>query len=359
MIKKVIAPLIIGLLFFSVGCNRVNRAVNESEELKNSVESIYFNNEIAISVAEEYMDALKRNNLEKIKRLSNNEIDKNIIINPNKELEITGIKQVGAAQLGNKSMFKFDVTRAKYGEPKADLEQYYLEVGKSEDEEYKVSKLKATQLYSVFLDGEKLKIRKDDDVEINTLIDLKSIPDKAYPKVNVIDIAKVDVPKEAFSAIEISFSGDKVAVSTYKGEDSYIGVVDVEDAKQTATKEGEDEGQKEEKEDKTLGKKITTLDILNGCKVSSLNFSDDDGYIVVNYVKGNGRRFKVYQNNGSIVALELDDIFAEEEYNLIYEKIQDNNIVMNVTPIVNSKDTESGLIGRYKISLKDFKLEKL
>ncbi len=57
---------------------------------------------------------------------------------------------------------------------------------------------------------------------------------------------------------------------------------------------------------------------------------------------------------GSIVSLELDDIFAEEEYNLIYERIQDNNIIMNVTPIIKSNNTESGLIGRYKISLKDF-----
>ena len=110
---------------------------------------------------------------------------------------------------------------------------------------------------------------------------------------------------------------------------------------------------------KTLGKKITSLDVLNGCKISSLNFSDDDGYVVVNYVKGNGTRFKVYQSGGSIVSLELDDIFAEEEYNLIYERIQDNNIIMNVTPIIKSNNTESGLIGRYKISLKDFKLEKL
>ena len=275
------------------------------------------------------MEALKSNDLEKIKRLSDKEVDKNIIISPSKELEITGIKQVGSAQLGNKTMFKFYVTRTKEGEPKADLEQYYLEVRKTEEGEYKVSELKSTELYSVFLDKDKLKIRKDDDVEINTLIDLKSIPDKIYPKVNVIDVAKVDVPKEAFSAVEISFSGDKVAISTYKGEDSYIGVVDVEDAQETASKEGEDEGGKEDEknDDKTLGK--------------------------------NGTRFKVYQSGGSIVSLELDDIFAEEEYNLIYERIQDNNIIMNVTPIIKSNNTESGLIGRYKISLKDFKLEKL
>lgn len=169
------------------------------------------------------------------------------------------------------------------------------------------------------------------------------------------------MPKEAFSALEISFSGDKVAISTYKGEDSYVGVVEVEDAQETAAKEGEDEGGKEDEksDDKTLGKKITSLDVLKGCKISSLNFSDDDGYVVVNYVKGNGTRFKVYQSSGSIVSLELDDIFAEDEYNLIYERIQDNNIIMNVTPIIKSNNTESGLIGRYKISLKDFKLEKL
>ena len=90
-------------------------------------------------------------------------------------------------------------------------------------------------------------------------------------------------------------------------------MVDVEDAQETASKEGEDEGGKEDEknDDKTLGKKITSLDVLNGCKISSLNFSDDDGYVVVNYVKGNGTRFKVYQSGGSIVSLELDDILQK------------------------------------------------
>lgn len=360
MVRKVIATLIMGLMFFSVGCNKVNSTIKESEDLRKSVESIYFDNEIAKSIAERYMDALKNKDLNTIKNLSNKEIDNNIIIEPSAEPEITGIKQVGAAQLGNKAMFKFKVTRVKRGEPMAELEEYYLEVGKTQEEEYKVSKLKANQLYSVSEEKNELKIRKDDEVEISTLIDIKSIPYKAYPKVNVIDITKVDVPKDAFSAVEISFSGEKVAISTYKGEDSYIGVIDVDDSKKAATKEGEHEGGKEDKDQsKPLGKNLTTLDILNGCKVSSLNFSDDDGYVVVNYVKGNSTRFKVYQSGGNIMALELDDIFAEEHYNLIYEKIKDNNIIMNVTPTEDSAQAGNELTGRYKISLKDFKLQKL
>ncbi|MDZ5254747.1 hypothetical protein [Clostridium sp. LIBA-8841] len=360
MVRKIIATLIMGLMFFSVGCNKVNTTIKESEDLRKSVESIYFDNQIAKSIAEKYMEALKSKDLNTIKSLSNKEIDKKIIIEPSKEPEITGIQQIGLSQLGNKAMFKFKVTRAKRGEPIAELEEYYLEVQKNQEEEYKVSKLKATQLYNVFEEKEKLKLRKDDEVEVNTLIDIKSIPDKAYPKVNVIDITKVDVPKDAFSAVEIAFSGDKVAISTYKGEDSYIGVIDVDDAKKTAASEGEDEGKKEDKDKgKPLGKNLTTLDILSGCKISSLNFSDDDGYVVANYVKGNSTRFKVYQSRGDIVALELDDIFAENEYNLIYEKIKDNNIIMNVTPTNNSGEARNELTGRYKISLKDFKLQKL
>ncbi|EGT3616090.1 hypothetical protein FHH43_07570 [Clostridium perfringens] len=360
MVRKIIITLFMGLTLFSVGCNMTSSTMNEGEELKKSVENIYFDNEIAKSIAEKYMEALKSKDLNTIRSLSNHEIDRNIIIEPNKEPEITGIKQVGASQLGNKAMFKFQVTRAKRGEPIAELEEYYLEVVKTQEEAYKVSKLKATQLYGVFEEKKELKIRKDDEVEVNTLIDIKSIPDKAYPKVNVIDITKVDVPKDDFSAVEISFSGDRVAVSTYKGQDSYIAVVDVDDAKKTAATEGEEEGKKEDKDkDKPLGKRITNLDILNGCKISSLNFSDDDGYVVANYVKGNSTRFKVYKINGDIVALELDDIFAEEEYNLIYEKIKDNNIIMNVTPTKSLTKTENTLTGRYKISLKDFKLQKL
>lgn len=368
MIKKIIASFIIGSLFLFTGCNSIKNKVNNDKDLKESAKSIYFNNKIANSVAEDYMEALKNEDLDKIKNLSYKDIEKNIAISPSKDLEITGIKKAGVDQLGNRTIFKFYVTKTKKGEPKASLEQYYLEVKKTEDGEYKISELKSSDLYDIFLDKnkDKLKIRKDDEVEINTLIDLKSVPDKIYPKANVIDIAKVDVPKDSFSALEISFSGEKVAISTYKDGDSYIGVLDVDDAKEASSKEGESEGGKDEggkddkkDDDKTLGKKITSLDILTGCKISSLNFSDDDGYVVANYIKGDITRFKVYKNDGSIVSLRLDDIFAEDEYNLIYEKIKDNNIIMHVTPKVNSGNNGSDLIGRYKISLKDFKLEKL
>lgn len=358
MFKKIGLYLFLTSLFFLVGCNGVQSNIKESKELKESVKSIYFDNKIAVEVAKEYINAIKENNIEKIKELSNEDIDKNIIVIPNKEYEIIGIKQISTAQMGNKTMFKFNITRSKKDEPKASLEEYYLEVMKTKEGNYKVSKLKSRELYNVFSNKDKLKIRKDDEVEINTLIDLKSIPNKIYPKVNVIDIAKVDVPKEKFSVLEISFSGDKVAISTYKNEDSYIGVVEVEDAKETLVKEGEEEGKEEKDSNKLIGKKITSLDVLRGSKITSLHFSEDDGYVIVNYIKENNNRFKVYKSSGEIVYLELDDIFNEEEYNLIYERIEDNNIIMNVTK-ASKNNGESNLTGRYKISLKDFKLKKL
>ena len=57
--------------------------------------------------------------------------------------------------------------------------------------------------------------------------------------------------------------------------------------------------------------------------------------------------------------LELDDIFSEASYNLVYERIKDNNIMMEVTPLASSTVIDTALTGKYKISLKDFKLQKL
>lgn len=360
MRKKLICILLGFITFLSVGCKNSDSEYKSEEEFKKSVESIYFNNEHAMNVAKKYMEALKNSDLNIIRGLSTENVEENIIIPPSGEVVVTGIKEEGVSQMGGKAMFKYDVTRAKEGEPKAYLEEYYLEVDKTPNEEYKVSMLKAVPKYNIFKDKEKLKIRKSDDVEINTLIELDNIPDRAYPKVNVIDIAKIDVPKDEFSAIGLSFTGEKVAISTYSGNKSYIGVVDVEDSESTVSKEGEDEGkEKEEDKDKTVGKKIVTLDILEGAAIKSLNFSDDDGYVVVNYDKEGARRFKVYQSSGDIVALELDDIFSEKDYNLIYEKIQDNSIMMEITAVKGKDKTDATLTGKYKISLKDFKLQKL
>ncbi|MGG5463239.1 hypothetical protein [Clostridium sp. B9] len=361
MIRKGICAFLGIFMFISVGCRNNFNSNENTEDFKKSVESIYFNNEFAMSIADKYMLAFKDGDLNTIKSLSTEEIDENIIIKPNGDVTVTGIKEEGVSQMGGKAMFKYEVTRAKEGEPKAYLEEYYLEVNKTPEEEYKVSMFKSVSKYNIFKEKEKLKIRKDDDVEINTLIELKNIPDRAYPKVNVIDIAKVDVPKDDFSALGLSFTGDKVAISTYSGNNSYIGVVDIEDSEATTAEEGQDEGEKNKGEDngKTVGKKIVNLDIIEGAKIKSLNFSDDDGYVVVNYDKDNARRFKVYQSNGDIVALELDDIFSEASYNLVYEKIKDNNIVMEVTPLAGSTGIDTALTGKYKISLKDFKLQKL
>lgn len=361
MRKKLICIFFSLITFLSVGCRSNNSGYKSEEEFNKSVKSIYFNNEYAMGVAKKYMEALKSSDLNTIRGLSIEEIDENIIIPPSGEVVVTGIKEDGVSQMGGKAVFKYDVTRAKDGEPRAYLEEYYLEIDKTPDEEYKVSMLKAVQKCNIFKENEKLKIRKEDDVKINTLIELDNIPDRAYPKVNVIDIAKVDVPKDDFSAIGLSFTGEKVAISTYSGNKSYIGVVDVEDSKSTSTKEGEDEGKKEKKDDndKIVGKKIVTLDILEGASIKSLNFSDDEGYIVVNYEKDGARRFKVYKSGGDIVALELDDIFSEKAYNLVYEKIQDNSIMMEVIPLESGEKTDAGLTGKYKISLKDFKLQKL
>lgn len=361
MFKNLVLSLLLPSLFFLIGCRGIKEENKENKEVKERVQSIYFDNSIAIEVAKEYMEALKDNNIDKIKVLSDKDIEKSIKVLPNKSCKIGGIKLISTAQMGNKTLFKFNITRNRIGEPNSTLEEYYLEVMKNKEGEYKVSKLKSKELYEVFLEGDRLKLRKDNEVSLGNLIDLKSLPDKIYPKVNLIDITKVSVPKEKFSPLEISFSGDKVAISTLGGEDSYIGIVEVQDSKETLAKEGEEgeEEVKEEKEDKNVGKNIVSLDVLKGCKVSSLNFSGDDLYLIVNYIKGGATRFKIYETSGNIISLDLEDKFSEEEYNVIYEKIKNNEIIINVTKILEEKNDESDLTGRYKISLKDFKLEKL
>lgn len=359
--KKALICVLSALMIFTTGC--ANRS-EHSGNIEQEIQSLSFDNIIAIGVATNFMQALSIGDVEGMRSIATKDLSEGLYVNLDDSIKVTGIRMEESTQKGIKGLYKYTVAKAREGSTLSYLETYYLNVSK-DDGEYRVSSCKSVPQYEVFKEGTQLKMRKEDNVEINNVIKMKNIPTAAYSKSNKGDVDKLLVPTNDYGVVGISFAGQKVAVTTVDGTKSYICLVAVDDAKATSGQpqgEGEEASTTEEKDDKDklIGKKITTLDIYSDAKVANFMFSKDDAYVSVNYDTANGvRRFKFYESNGDFIDLKLEETFNKEDYNLLYKDCKDNYVYFEATGVKNATGVVQNLLGSYKISTKDFKLLKL
>ena len=176
--------------------------------------------------------------------------------------------------------------------------------------------------------------------------------------------------------MEYGNTGQKVAISTTDGERSYVGIVEVDESVNTSTQSSnqssqgsnqgqnsQDNGQNQSEEiyfDELVGKSIDTIDVYSNVVLKNIVFSKDDAYVAVIYDNEDSvTKFKFYKVSGEIVGLNLDSIFAQNKYNLIYKDYKDNEVYFDVTGVRNADDIVESLLGSYKVSTKDFKVSKL
>lgn len=364
--KKALLCAISVLMIFTGGCATKS---NHSEVVQQEMQSLAFDNVIAVGISTNFMQALSIGDVEGMRSISTKDLSEGLYVNLDDSIKVTGVRMEESTQKGIKGLYKYTVSKTKEGSTLAYLETYYLNVSK-EDGEYKVSSCKSVPQYEIFKEGTQLKMRKEDSVEINNVIKMRNIPTAAYSKINEGDVDKILVPTNDYGVVGISFTGQKVAATTIDGVKSYICLIDVDDAKATigqstgqggegSGEEASTQGEKEDK-DKLIGKKITTLDLYTDAKVANFMFSKDDAYVAVNYNTVNGvRRFKFYQSKGDIVDLKLEETFNDDDYNLVYKDCKDNYVYFSVTGVKNATGVVQNLLGSYKISTKDFKLIKL
>lgn len=363
--KKLLFVILI-LTIFVTGCTFNNRRDTNNGE--NEVDTLSFDNDIASGISRNYMSAMAIGDMKGMRELASADLAKGLTLQPDNTFKITGIRLEETSQKGLNAVYKYTVSKGKIGEPVASLEHYYVKVKKDNDE-YKVSSVKSVLLYEVFKVEKHLKIRTDDNVEVNNITKLKNLPNLVYPKQNKGDIAKISVPKDDYGSIGISFTGHKVGISTTKENDTYVCIIEIDDAIPTDTKGGNiDKNENKESnniedlledEDKLVGKKIVTLDVYSNVKVTSLMFTSDDTHIAVNYNKGGVNRFDFFESNGDLIDLKLKNIFAEDKYHLMFRDYKDQEIFFSIEGVKDADGVDQSLIGSYKISIKDFKLTKL
>lgn len=374
--KKLIVFVLSTLMIFTCGCYTSKQ---ETEEQKEEVMNLSFDNNVASSIADTYMNAFEIGDVKGMKSLGSEDFQKGFDGEINTDVEVLGIRQEEANQNGLSILYEYTIIKAMKNEPRVYLQSYYLTIGK-EDKSYKVQSAKAVPQYEVFKEGRQLKIRKEDEVEIANVMLMKNLPDVAYSQSDSGDVVMLKVPNKEYGPIGISFTGKNIALSTTDGLNTYVGVVEIDESIETAAQSsgqggGQSGGQgnsgasggSEDKNqgeqiyfDKLVGKNITTIDVYSNITIKNIVFSKDDSYIAVNYQNENlATRFKFYKATGEIIGLNLDSTFSPSKYNLIYKDYKDDEVYFEVTGVKNAGDIVENLLGNYKISTKDFKINKL
>lgn len=365
----------IGIIFLCIltiifiGCNKVENKVDESK-----IKQLTFDDAKGKQVAENYMKYLSQNDFENARSLSKSEFANKIKDFDTKGLNILSFKSGEIYQRGDSSIYQFIITRTKEGETRADLEEYYVTVSKEKDKDkYEVSDVKATTKMEGFVANNRLKIRTDEDVKTKTVIRLSNIPSEMYPKYNKANIVKVPIPKSEFGPINFTFLGDRVAITSRGGNKTYVAIVEIEESESTLGAAGKGGGGTQgsqdmlgpdaESEDKALeqviGKKITSVDIYQDVKVKNLVFSKEQGYLAVIYEDRGANQFKLYDEKGDLVDIGFDKLFPDSKYHVLYEDFKEENVFFHVKGVEGAADVRQDVTGKYKISLKDFKLTKL
>lgn len=362
----------IGIIFLCIltiifiGCNKVENKADESK-----IKQLVFDDAKAKQVAENYMNYLSQNDFENARSLCKSELANRIKDFDTRGFNILSFKLGEIIQKGDSSMYEFIITRTKEGETRADLEDYYISISKDKDKDkYEVSDIKATTKIEGFVEKNKLRIRNNDDVKTQTVIKLSNIPNEMYPKYNKANIVKLPIPRSEFGPMNFTFLGDKVAITSKGDNKTYIATIEIEESQSTQGAAGKDGGGGEgksdsatESEDKVLepiiGKKITSVDIYQDVKVKNLIFSKEQGYLAVIYEDRGATQFKLYDEKGNIMDIDFDKLFPAPKYHVLYEDFKENYVLFHVKGVEGVKDVRQDVTGKYKISLKDFKLIKL
>ena len=345
-----------------IGCNSSSNKKNKSEEEK-------FNTQIAKNVADNYMNALMSDNTDEAKKYLDKSIIEKTKIENKSNLVIAGWQTDDSTEVGKASLFKIKTAKIMKDKPYSLLEEYKLKVSKK-DGEYKINDISTTESQEVFMENNAIRVRNKDNVKTQLVVDMSGIPNYAYPKTDGAKIERLETPKKEFGIMTLSYSGSKLAISTKGNGNSYVAILVIDDSMQTQGGQGgggsqsgggeEGGGGTSGKESKTgpreipIGKKILSIDLLKD-EIDLITFSKTEKFLNVQYKNQGGTYIKLYNAESSeVMSKEIEDKFPKSRYDVTLVRFEEEDLIFEV-----KGKTGNGGNGRYKIDLKDFKIEKL
>lgn len=366
-LKKKILSLTSLLLFILMLFSACTKSMDKSEDIE------IFNPKKSYEVADKYLELIKNNNIEEANKLCT----ENLISN-NKEIS-TGTSRIIAYAPDNliessKSAFiTFNVIRNSSSEPKCDLDNYAIKVIK-EGDEYKIDEVKATNLKQVFVRNKSLRMINEDGGKSDLIISLNNIPKDVYLKENELMLYKEKVPAENFGPVSLGYNGKKIAISTTSDNRAFISIAFIEESKETQgpATQGENEGNTqqqggnvetglEELTDKPIAKKVIPLDMLNEVKLDNLVFTQEERYLIVEYMNSSDvKRMKVYNSStGDLVPLNFDEMFSDDKYSIELLEFEKDEFKINISAKDGIKDLDNEILGEYNIDIEKEEIKKI
>lgn len=357
--KKILSCLLIVFFILSfTGCAK------KEEEEKPKVNA--FEIKTAANVVDNYMSFIMKEDYENGKKLYTKELSEKISNMPLSELKIKGYKVTESNEVGRSGVFKVRVTRTSMVSSQSSLDEYSIKVVK-DAAEYRISEVNSVPQKEAFVEGIGIRFRDKKNVKTNLIIDVAGFPKYVYSREDVAQLYKIMVPLKEFSTINFSYEGEKLAVSTYD-KNSFIGVVSIDESLAVQGDAGKAGGQGEQgggseviAKEKPIGKELITLDLLLNCKVEFMTFSLDEKFLLVQYIKENvGKYIRVYKvDNGDMIPVNFEKDYPIEKVQIVFSSFGEDSMTYEVIPKSNVTSTETDIIGKWKLDLKSFTVDKL
>lgn len=358
--KKIISYLLI--VFFVLSCAGCTTKAEEEKPKVNAFEI-----KTAANVVDNYMSFIMKEDYENGEKLYTKELAKKVTKMPLSDIKIKGYNVTESNEVGRSGVFKVRVTKTSMVNSLSCLEEYSIKIVK-DGVDYKISEVTSVPQKEAFVEGMGIRFRDQKNVKTNLIIDQAGFPKYAYSRDDGSRLYKILVPLKEFGSINFSYQGDKLAVSTYN-KNSFIGIINIDESLATQANAAQSPGGDSSQgggsgvvaKEKPIGKDLIPIDLLLNCKVEFMTFSLDEKFIMVQYNKENvGKYIRVYKiDNGDMIPVNFEKDYPVDKVQIIFTSFGEDNMTYEVIPKANVSSSETDIIGKWKLDLIKFTVDKL
>lgn len=356
--KKILSCLLI--LFYVLSFTACSEKEEEEKAKINTFEI-----QTATNVVENYMKLIMKEDYENGKKLYTRDLFSKTSNMPISDMKIKGYSVTETNEVGRSGIFKVRVTRTSMVSSLSCLDEYSIKIVK-DGAEYKISEIISSPEKEAFLEGKGIRFRDKKNIKTNLIIDGAGLPKYAYSSDDAAHLYKITVPMK-FSSINFSYEGEKLAVSTYN-KNSFLGIINIDqslavqgDAASQSADDSQGGGSEVIAKEMPIGKELIPLDLLMDSKVEFMTFSLDEKFLLVQYTKENvGRNIRVYKvDNEDIIPVNFEKDYPSEHVEIVFSSFGEDIMTYEVIPKSKLDNSEIEIIGKWKLDLKTFTLDKL
>ena len=338
----------------------------------------------AESLVDIYMKNLIKGDVEAIKKVLTDQLSNDAENVTKSALNVKGYSMDESYQVGDTGIFKVKVASTAANISRTTLDTYTIKVI-VENWNYKISQINVAYEKESYFENYGLRLRKDNSVKTDLLIDSDGIPQYGYSKEDKANINKIEIPRTDFGNIIFGYSGDSIAISTRNNSITFLGIVKISNgsvstasgsqggagggtAQGGAAQGGAASGAQGESNPSQgtgpreipLGKEISSLDVLTNSKVDFMVFSPDEKLLLVQYTNNDMKGIKVYiSENGELIPFKFEENFNINNVDIVFSNFDKDNLYFEVIPKESKKNIEKSTAGTWQMDLKKFKVKKV